>query len=89
MDVLKSIHSALSPLLSLTNILSGEHCVTVSAVLPILQVVDGSFLKEEDNDSQLTKDIKRRVVTDLLSRYPSSSEVLEILHLATFLDPCF
>ena len=88
-DVLKSIHSALSPLLSLTDILSGEHYVTVSAVLPMLQLVDGSILKEEENDSQLTKDIKRRVVTDLLSRYPSSSEVSEILRLATFLDPRF
>ena len=54
-DVLKSIHSALSPLLSLTDILSGEHNVTVSAVLPMLQLVDGSILKEEENDSQLTR----------------------------------
>ena len=51
--------------------------------------LDKSILKEEENDSQLTKDIKRRVVTDLLSCYPSSGEVSEILHLATFLYPHF
>ena len=42
------------------------HYVTVSAILPMLQLVYGSILKEEENDSQLNKDIKRRVVIDLL-----------------------
>ena len=34
-DVLQSIHQALSLLSSLTDILSGEEYVTVSAVIPI------------------------------------------------------
>lgn len=88
-EVLLSIHKALSPLLSLTDILSGENYMTVSAVLPMLQLIEISVLKEEENDTQLTKDIKRRIITDLTSRYPASSDVSEILRCATFLDPQF
>ena len=32
---------------------------------------------------------KRHIKTDLLSRYPASSDVLKILHFASFLDPPF
>ena len=88
-EVLQSIHKAFSPLLSLTDILSGENYVTVSAVLPMIQLIESSVLKEEENDTQLTKDIKRRIITDLTSRYPASSDVSEILRCATFLDPRF
>lgn len=88
-DVLQSIDRALSPLLSLTDILSGESYVTVSAVLPMLQLIEGHILKEDDADTPLTRDLKRRIVTDLVSRYPSDSDVSEMLQLATFLDPRF
>ena len=63
--------------------------MTVSAVLPMIQLIESSVLKEEENDTQLRKDIKRRIITDLTSRYPASSDVSEILRCATFLDPRF
>ncbi len=88
-DVLQSIDKALSPLISLTDILSGETYVTVSAVLPMCDLIENKVLKEEDGDTQLTKDIKERIITDLKGRYPRSSEVSEILKVATFLDPRF
>jgi len=88
-EVLQSINSALSPLSSLTDILSGETYVTVSAVLPMLQLIESNILMEKDDDTQLTKDLKIRVITDLQSRYPVSNEVHKILQLATFLDPRF
>lgn len=88
-EVLQSIDSALSPLSSLTDILSGETYVTVSAVLPMLQLIESSILKEGESDTQLTKDIKMRVITDLQNRYSASNEVSRILRLATFLDPRF
>lgn len=89
MEVLQSINSALSPLSSLTDILSGETYVTVSAVLPMLQLIESSILKEKDDDTQLTKDLKIRVITDLRNRYPASNEIHKILQLATFFDPRF
>lgn len=88
-EVLQSIDQALSPLLSLTDILSGESYVTVSAVLPMVHLIENNILKEDNNDTQLTKDIKVRIITDLKRRYPSSNEVSEILNIATYLDPRF
>ena len=35
-DVLQSVHEALSPLSSLTDITSGEDYITISAVLPMM-----------------------------------------------------
>lgn len=87
MEVLKSIDSALSPLSSLTDILSGETYVTVSAIIPMLQLIRTNLLKEDD--TQLTTDIKERVITDLESRYSDHGNVMEILQLATFLDARF
>ena len=39
LDVLQAINQAVSPLSSLTDILSGEQYVTVSAVLPMLKLI--------------------------------------------------
>ena len=89
MEVLQSINGALSPLSSLTDILSGETYVTVSSVIPMLQLIEASILKEKGSDTQLTKDIKMRVITDLQSRYSASNDVFRILQCATFLDPRF
>ena len=57
-EVLKSIDSALSPLLSLTDILSGETYITVSAVIQMVQLIKIKLLKEEEIDTQLTRDLK-------------------------------
>ena len=43
-DVLQSIDKAISPLSCLTDILSGEHYVTVSAVLPMLHILETDLL---------------------------------------------
>ncbi len=70
MEVLQSINSALSPLSSLTDILSGETYVTVSAVLPMLQLIESSILKEKDDDTQLTKDLKNSCYNRPLKSLP-------------------
>ncbi len=51
-DVLVSINQALSPLSNLTDILSGEDYVTVSAILPLMNLLNDKFLKENKEDSQ-------------------------------------
>ena len=56
MDVLQSIDKALSPLSSLTDILSGEGYVTISTVLPMLQLIESSLLKKEEDDTELSRD---------------------------------
>lgn len=87
LDVLQSLHQSLSPLLNLTDILSGEEYVTVSAILPLMNLIDNNFLKETEEDTQLTKDIKRRIKDDLHTRY--RGDVLELLEVGSFLDPRF
>ena len=89
-DVLKALHQALSPLSSLTEMLSGEEYVTVSAVLPMLKLIGNKLLKDDESDTRLTKDIKKRIREDLDRRYDGIPDrVAEILNAATFLDPRF
>ena len=63
LDVLQAIDKAISPLSSLMDILSGEQYVTVSAVLPMLHILETDLLKVQEADTQLTKDI--RIVADI------------------------
>ena len=86
-DVLQSIHQALSPWSNLTDILSGEEYVTVLAVIPLMDLINNNFVKETEQDTQLTKDIKTRIKADLDTRY--TEDVSDILKVATFLDPRF
>ena len=87
-DVLESVSKALSPLKEFTDILSGERHVTVSAVKPMLKVLKDSVLAPGTSDTQLTKDIQRRVITYLYEKF-SKQETDELLNMATFLDPRF
>ena len=52
-DVLQSIHQALSPLCNLTDILSGEDYVTVSAVIPLMDLINNNFLKETEEEDMV------------------------------------
>jgi hypothetical protein len=81
-DVLKSVSKALSPLKEFTDILSGERHVTVSAVKPMLKVLKDSVLAPGSSETQLTKDIKGRVITYLYEKF-SKQETDELLTLAT------
>ena len=53
----------------LTDILSGEEYVTVSAVLPMLVLLETDLLKEDVKDTELTNDIKYRVLDVIKRRY--------------------
>lgn len=59
-DVLQSINSALDPLSSLTDVLSGEEYVTGSAVLPLLQLIENEVFKECSSDTPLTRELKQK-----------------------------
>ena len=68
-EILQSLDQALSPLSTLTDILSEESYVTVSAVLPIVNLIDNNLSRAKDTDTQLTKDIKQRIKQDITHRY--------------------
>ncbi len=88
LQVLESISKALSPVSELTDFLSGENHITVSSIIPILHNLKTKVLLPSEDDTTLTKDIKKAIVNDLQARYTDAS-VLYLLSTATFLDPRF
>ena len=68
----------------MTDALSGESCITISAAKPILNHI----INEEDGDTDMTKEIKERVKVDLELRY-LGDEIGQLLELTSFLDPQF
>ena len=87
-SVWEAIAKALSPIADLTDFLSGDSHVTVSSIQPVLHNLCYKVLAIEDDDTTLTKEIKKGVVDDLQPRY-SGTKVQEFLQMATFLDPRF
>ena len=85
-DVLHSIAAALKGLKSMTDALAAEECVTASAVKLLLSYLTEKVLVAEDDDTSLTKEIKRRIKDDLEARYENSDFLLQ---LSSFLDPRF
>ena len=86
------IDAALAPISSLTDILSGETYATVSAVFPILHLLNNTLLKESEDDTLLTKNLKSRIKVDFNERYTEmrlGDDVFSILQVSTVLDPRF
>ncbi len=91
-DVLQSIDADLNPLASLTDLLSGETYVTISAVLPLLHLIEHDILKSSISNSKLTGDIKKKIIDDISNRYTVTKlgeKSSMLLKLASFLDPRF
>lgn len=88
LDVLTAINDALSPLAEFTNVMSGEKYVTISAVLPIINLLQTSVLKENTDDKPLTNELRSRIINDL-SKRNQQSHVVHLLEIASFLDPRF
>ena len=56
----------------------------------MLQLIEKKFLTEDSTDTQLTKDIKKRVKENLSTHYSRyGDEIKTILKTATLLDPRF
>ena len=72
----------------MTDALSGESCVTISAVKPILNHIINE-LKEEEGDTEMMREIKEQIKVDLELRYLGDGDIEQLLELASFLDPRF
>lgn len=88
LDVLESVNLALLPLQEFTDPLSGEIYVSVSYVKPILHLLKTSVLVEKEDDTDLTKSIKVKILDYMNTKYddPGTQELLDI---ASFMDPRF
>ncbi|XP_043084848.1 E3 SUMO-protein ligase ZBED1-like [Puntigrus tetrazona] len=87
-DVLESVNKALSPLVEFTDALSGEQYVSVSYLKPVLHLFSEQVLKPQDDDTQLTKGIKKSILDYLNEKYAEQS-TQELPDMASLLDPRF
>ncbi len=87
-EVLESIKSALGPLHSFTDLLSGEKHVTISAIMPLLHHLYSDILLSKEDDTRLAKDIKTRVKVYMEQKYSDEENIL-FLNIASYLDPRF
>ena len=84
--VLEAVNKALKPLSDFTDILSGENHVTVSSLLPTLQLLKDNVLKEDDDDVRMTSVIKSGVLLELDNKYDNEAS-LKLMRLSALLDP--
>lgn len=68
-DVLESVSKALSPLQEFTDALSGEDYVSVSYLKPVLHLFNTKILAVEDEDSDLIKVIKSKILDYVNKNY--------------------
>ena len=85
---MQSLAAALKPLKYITDALSGESCVTISALKALLNHLLEELLVAADDDTDLTKEMKERIQVDIQLRY-LDSEFDHLLEVSSFLDPRF
>ncbi|KAJ8354691.1 hypothetical protein SKAU_G00222580 [Synaphobranchus kaupii] len=85
-DVLTAVNEALKPVAELTNVLSGETCVTSSSVIPMLNLIREDIMAPSDDDVALTAEMKATIVYKLDGKYTDEAMYL-LLRKCTFLDP--
>lgn len=85
-NVLESMHAALTLLRKFTGYLSGKSYVTY--VKPVLHLLRSSLLKVNEADTQLTKELKTKIMIYLNEKY-ADPDTDDLLDMATFVVPRF
>ncbi|KAI2646520.1 E3 SUMO-protein ligase ZBED1 [Labeo rohita] len=86
MDVLEAINKSLHPLVNFTDALSGEKYVSVSFVKPVLHLFNASILKVKDDDTDLSRAIKSKILEYLNEKY-SDPDIQALLDMASTVSP--
>ncbi|XP_026083928.1 zinc finger BED domain-containing protein 1-like [Carassius auratus] len=85
-EVLESINAALKKVADFTDALSSEKTVTASSVKPVLQLLTEDLLLPTDEDTELTRNMKKKMVGVLKDKY-SAPATQQLLAKASFIDP--
>lgn len=85
-EVLESVNAALKKVTDFTDALSSEKTVTASSVKPVLQLLTEDILLPTEEDTELTCNLKRKMVQVLESKY-SAPATQQLLAKASFIDP--
>ncbi|KAF0022863.1 hypothetical protein F2P81_024844 [Scophthalmus maximus] len=72
----------------ITDALSGEEYVSVSYIKPVLHLFNNTVLTAADDDTELTKDMKRIILEYLNEKY-LDPETVDLLDMASLVDPLF
>ncbi len=88
LEVLEAVDKTLTPLADFTDALSGEQYVSVSSVKPPLHLFQSSVLAVKEDDSDLIRTIKSKIVGYLEEKY-NDQKTQDLLDIATTLDPRF
>lgn len=86
MDVLEAFNKSLHPLVNFTD--AGEKYVSVSFVKPVLHLFNASILKLKDDDTDLSRAIKSKILEYLNEKY-SDPDIQALLDMASTVDPRF
>ena len=85
-STLEAIASVLKPLHVFTDALSGEKCITVSAIRPLLKHILKELLAVASDDSSFVRDLKEAISDKLQAQYLIQN-VSMILDVCSILDP--
>uniref|UniRef100_A0A3P9LVT4 BED-type domain-containing protein n=1 Tax=Oryzias latipes TaxID=8090 RepID=A0A3P9LVT4_ORYLA len=85
-EVLESINSALKKVADFKDALSSKKTVTASSVLPVLQLLTEDILLPTNEDMELTRNIKQKMIEVLKDKY-SAPGSQQLLAKASFIDP--
>ena len=89
-EVMESVISALLPVSDLTDVLSGEQCVTASCLIPLITHLCKEALSDDDTHTgshTLKCDIQRKIREYMTNKY--EGEPKTIIGTAACLDPRF
>ena len=87
-STMESIVAVLEPLHVFTDALSGEKCITISAICPLLKHILEKLLVPLPTDSCFVKEIKETISDKLQSQY-ILQELSDLLDVSSCLDPRF
>ena len=88
LNTIEVVATILEPFSFLTDALSGEKNITLSAICPVLKHVLEKLTAPNDEDTRLAKEIKLAIHTDISNRYGDYA-ITMLLDKAAFLDPRF
>ena len=82
-DCWQALSKALRPLAALTDMLSAQKYVTVS----LLKFLEKTILAHDDDDPDLTNDMRAAIMAELLEKANRTEESKMIINISSFLDP--
>ena len=85
--ILEDVGDVLEPFKVATEYLSGEKYPTIFAVGPLLSEIK-TKIEFNESDSPTVREVKKVLATDMSSRY-QDEDVIQVLNIASFLDPRF